>query len=165
MWKCSAELPSSSSCSGSFSCCRSWESFSRALAAAVLGVGLNYGAYGAEVVRGSILSVPRGQYEAATALNIPGWKPMLRIVLPQAIPVAVPGLANLTIEMVKGTALVSAVTMVDITFAAVQQNQIYYRTIDIFVVTLLLYYCLSQLVRFGASMLEARMTRHRQRTV
>ena len=133
------------------------------LAAAVLGVGLNYGAYGAEVVRGSILSVPKGQYEAATALNMPGWKPMLRIVLPQAIPVAVPGLANLTIEMVKGTALVSAVTMVDITFAAVQQNQIYYRTIDIFVVTLLLYYCLSQLVRFGASMLEARMTRHRQR--
>ena len=131
------------------------------LAAAVLGVGLNFGAYGAEVVRGAIASVPRGQYEAATALNIPGWRPMLRIVLPQAIPVAIPGLANLTIEMVKATALVSAVTMVDITFAAVQQNQIYYRTIDIFVVTLLLYYCLSQLVRFGASMLEARLTRHR----
>ena len=131
------------------------------LTAAVLGVGLNFGAYGAEVVRGAITSVPKGQYEAATALNIPGWKPMLRIVLPQAIPVAVPGLANLTIEMVKATALVSAVTMVDITFAAVRQNQIYYQTIDIFVVTLLLYYCLSQLVRFGASLLEARMTRHR----
>ena len=130
------------------------------LAAAVLGVGLNFGAYGAEVVRGAITAVPRGQYEAATALNMPGWKPMIRIVLPQAVLVAIPGLGNLTIEMIKATALVSAVTMVDITFAAVQQNQIYYRTIDIFVVTLLLYYCLSQLVRFGAGMLEARATRH-----
>ncbi|MGR4000380.1 MAG: ectoine/hydroxyectoine ABC transporter permease subunit EhuC [Alphaproteobacteria bacterium] len=130
------------------------------LVAAVLGMGLNYGAYGAEVVRGAILSVPRGQWEASVALNIPPWKRMLRIILPQAILVTIPGLSNLTIELIKATALVAAVTLVDITFASVQQNQIHFRTIDIFVVTIILYYCLAQFVRFGGGMLEVRASRH-----
>ncbi|MDA7981423.1 MAG: ectoine/hydroxyectoine ABC transporter permease subunit EhuC [Alphaproteobacteria bacterium] len=130
------------------------------LAAAVLGMGLNYGAYGAEVVRGAILAVPRGQYEASLALNMTPRKQMLRVVLPQAVLVTIPGLSNLTIELIKATALVSAVTLVDITFASVQQNQIHLRTIDIFVITLLLYYCLAQFVRFGGGMLEARASRH-----
>ena len=128
--------------------------------AAVLGLGLNFGAYGAEVVRGAITAVPRGQKEASEALNIPDWKCMLRVVIPQAIPVAIPGLTNLTIEMIKATALVSAVTLVDITFASVQQNQIHYRTLDIFLVALIIYYCFSQLIRFGGAILEARTTRH-----
>lgn len=133
--------------------------------AAVLGVGLNFGAYGAEVVRGAISAVPKGQYEAGIALNIPDWKRMVRIIIPQAVIVAIPGLSNLTIELIKATALVSAVTMVDITFASVQQNQIHYRTIDIFLVTLLLYYCLAQFVRFGGGMLEARASRYLAREV
>lgn len=135
------------------------------LVAAVLSIGLNFGAYGAEVVRGAVTSVPKGQYEAATALNMPEWKRMVRIIIPQAIIVAIPGLGNLTIELIKATALVSAVTMVDITFASVQQNQIHYRTLDIFLVTLLLYYCFAQFVRFGAAMLEERASRHLARRV
>lgn len=131
--------------------------------AGVIGIGLNFGAYGAEVVRGAIVSVPRGQWEAATALNMPAWKRTMRIVLPQALIVMIPGMSNLTIEMIKATALVSAVTLVDITYASVQQNQIHYRTIEIFLVTLLLYYCLAQLVRFGAGMLEERAMRHLRR--
>ena len=131
-----------------------------ATAAAVLGVGLNFGAYGAEVVRGAVAAVPQGQREAAVALNIPKHRYMLRVIIPQAIPVTIPGLSNLTIEMIKATALVSAVTLVDITFASVQQNQIHYRTLDIFLVTLMLYYCFAQFVRFGGAMLEERMTRH-----
>lgn len=131
-----------------------------ATAAGVLGVGLNFGAYGAEVVRGAISAVPKGQYEAAIALNLPDWKRLLRIVLPQAVLVSIPGLSNLTIEMIKATALVSAVTLVDITYASVLQNQIHYRTLDIFAVALLLYYCAAQFVRFGGASLEARLSRH-----
>lgn len=131
--------------------------------AGVIGIGLNFGAYGAEVVRGAIISVPRGQWEAATALNMPAWKRTMRIVLPQALIVMIPGISNLTIEMIKATALVSAVTLVDITYASVQQNQIHYRTMEIFLVTLLLYYCFAQLVRFGAGMLEERAMRHLRR--
>jgi polar amino acid transport system permease protein len=133
--------------------------------AGVLGLGLNFGAYGAEVVRGAILAVPKGQTEACTALNIPEHKRMLHIVLPQAFGIMVPGMANQTIELIKATSLVSAVTLVDITSAAVKQNLIHYRTIEIFLVTLLLYYCLCQLIRFSADLLEARVTRYRARRV
>jgi polar amino acid transport system permease protein len=62
--------------------------------------------------------------------------------------------------MIKSTALVSAVTLVDITYAAVQQNQLYFRTLEIFSVSLLLYYCAAQIIRFGTSYLEERSTRH-----
>lgn len=129
-------------------------------AAAVFGVGLNFGAYGAEVVRGAVAAVPKGQREAGIALNLSKFKYMTRIIIPQAIPVTIPGLSNLTIELIKATALVSAVTLVDITFASVQQNQIHYRTLDIFLVTLMIYYCIAQFVRFGGGMLEDHMTRH-----
>ncbi len=135
------------------------------MAAGVLGVGLNFGAYGAEIVRGALLAVPRGQVEAAIALNLSEWKRLTRIVIPQAIMVMTPGMINLTIELVKATALVSAVTLVDITYAAVQQNQLYYRTMEIFAITVMLYYCIAQFIRIGGSALEDRFTRHLQRRV
>ena len=131
-----------------------------ALLAGVLGVGLNFGAYGAEIVRGAIQSVPKGQWEAATALNMSPFRRLTRIILPQSLVVVVPPFGNLTIEMVKATSVVSAVTLVDITYASVQQNQLYYRTIEIFFVTLMLYYCFSQLIRFSLGMLEERSTRY-----
>ena len=130
------------------------------MAAGVLGVGLNFGAYGAEIVRGAITAVPRGQWEAAAALNLTAFRRMTRIVLPQALVVVIPPYGNLTIEMVKATSVVSAVTLVDITYASVQQNQLHYRTIEIFVVTLFLYYCFSQLIRFSMGILEERSKRH-----
>jgi polar amino acid transport system permease protein len=130
------------------------------LAAGVVSLGLNFGAYGAEVVRGAIVAVPRGHWEACTALNISPWKRMTRVVLPQALVVMIPGMGNLTIELIKATSVVSAVTLVDITYASVQQNQIYYRTLEIFAVTLILYYCFSQLIRFSAGLLEDRCKRH-----
>ena len=130
------------------------------MAAGVLGVGLNFGAYGAEIVRGAITAVPAGQWEAATALNLTAFRRMTRIVLPQALVVVIPPFGNLTIEMVKATSVVSAVTLVDMTYASVQQNQLHYRTVEIFVVTLFLYYCLSQLIRFSLGLLEERSRRH-----
>jgi polar amino acid transport system permease protein len=128
--------------------------------AAVLGIGLNFGAYGSEVVRGGILSVQKEQWEAATALNLPPVRTLIRIVLPQTLIVIVPPMANLTIELIKATSIVSIVTLVDITFAAVQQNQLYYRTIEIFMITLTLYYCLSLLVRFSSAMVELKLQRY-----
>lgn len=135
------------------------------MVAGVLGVGLNFGAYGAEVVRGAILSVQRGQVEAAIALNMSPFRRMTRIILPQALLIMIPGFTNQMIELIKATALVSAVTLVDITYASVQQNQLHYRTLEIFAVTLLLYYCFAQIVRFGMAMLEERSKRHLSRTV
>ena len=135
------------------------------LVAGVCAIGLNFGAYGAEVVRGAIAAVPRGQSEATIALNMSDFQRITRIILPQAVIVMIPGLVNLTIELIKATALVSAVTLTDITYASVQQNQLHFRTLEIFAITLMLYYIFSQFVRFGGAALEDRFKRHLDRGV
>ena len=130
------------------------------MAAGVLGVGLNSEPTAPRwcVARSRRFRVASGK--PATALNLTAFRRMTRIVLPQALVVVIPPFGNLTIEMVKATSVVSAVTLVDITYASVQQNQLHYRTIEIFVVTLFLYYCFSQLIRFSLGILEERSRRH-----
>jgi polar amino acid transport system permease protein len=88
--------------------------------AGVVALALNTGAYASEVVRGAILAVDRGQREAAIALNMPHWLMMRRIVIPQAIPAMLPPFGNLTIELMKGTALVSLVGITELAFAGRQ---------------------------------------------
>ena len=131
-----------------------------AYTAALLGISLNAGAYGAEIVRGAVQAVPKGQFEACTTLNMPTWRKYTRIILPQALVIAVPAMTNMTIELLKGTALVSAVTLVDLTAAGVRQNQLTYRTVEIFSVLALIYFCLAQVVRFSGTRVEQAVTRH-----
>jgi polar amino acid transport system permease protein len=83
----------------------------------ILGLGLNYGAYGAEVVRGSINAVPTGQWEATTALSLGRVQRMTRVIFPQAWALMLPSLNNLLVLLLKGTAIVSFITMADLTFA------------------------------------------------
>ncbi len=86
-----------------------------AFVAAVLGLGLNYAAYEAELYRAGIQAVPIGQTEAALALGMSRWVTLRRIVLPQAIRVALPGMANDFIALLKDSSLVSVITVVELT--------------------------------------------------
>ena len=95
-----------------------------AFVAGVLSLGMNFGAYGAEIVRGGILAVPKGQWEAAHALNFSPVKRIKRIIIPQIFPIVLPPAANLTVELLKATSLVALVTVVDLTFEAKQINSI-----------------------------------------
>jgi polar amino acid transport system permease protein len=124
------------------------------LTVAVVGIGLNYGAYGAEVVRGAILGVPRGQMEAASALNMPPLRTMWRIILPQAAIIMIPPWGNLIIQLLKATSLVSLITITEITFRAYQLNQLTVRTAEIFGAVLVIYFCLSQVISAGTRSLE-----------
>lgn len=94
--------------------------------AGILALGLNMGAYGAEIVRGAIQSVAKGQTEAAIALNLTDGQRLRHIVLPQAVPIILPPYGNLTIEVLKGTALVSLISLTDITRVAlvIRQNRV-----------------------------------------
>lgn len=83
------------------------------LLAGVLAISLNYGAYMSEIVRGSILSVPEGQREAATALNMSGFQRMRLVVFPQALRMMLPEFGNYLIQMLKATSLVSLIGMTD----------------------------------------------------
>lgn len=82
--------------------------------AALLGLGLNEGAYMAEIVRGGIQSVDRGQVEAASALGLRNRRAMRRIILPQAMRVIIPPIGNDLITMLKMTSLVSVIAVPDL---------------------------------------------------
>jgi polar amino acid transport system permease protein len=124
---------------------------------AVLGLGLNVGAYGSEVVRGAILAVPRGQWEASAALNMTRPQMLQRIILPQAIVAMVPPWGNLFIELLKSTALVSLITLGDLAFRAQQMNQTTMRTIPIFTLVLLIYLAISLMITIAMRSLEVRL--------
>ncbi|WP_199432754.1 ectoine/hydroxyectoine ABC transporter permease subunit EhuC [Qaidamihabitans albus] len=86
------------------------------IVAGVVAFGLNYGAYGAEVVRGAINAVPKPQWEAATALNLSSRQRMTRVIWPQAIPLMIPAMNNLFIQLFKSTPLLFAISISDIMF-------------------------------------------------
>lgn len=112
--------------------------------AGFISVGLNYGAYGAELVRGAIQAVPRGQWEAATALSMSPYVRMRRIVFPQALAIMLPPWGNLLIELLKGTALVSLISVTDLMFQAKQINASTYFSAQAFGTALIIYYLLAR---------------------
>ena len=81
---------------------------------ALIGVALFSSAYMAEVVRGGLQAIPKGQYEAAQALGLSYWKLMSLIVLPQALKIVIPGIVNSFISLFKDTTLVSIVGLFDL---------------------------------------------------
>lgn len=117
-----------------------------AFAVAVLAVGLNYGAYGAEVVRGATEAVGRGQREAASALGLSPRLVVRLVVLPQAAAIAVLPWGNLMVQLVKATSLVSLITIADLSYRAYQLNQVTMRTTGIFGAVLVLYFVITQAV-------------------
>ncbi|WP_434457363.1 ectoine/hydroxyectoine ABC transporter permease subunit EhuC [Stutzerimonas urumqiensis] len=134
-----------------------------AFAVAVIGLGLNIGAYGAEVLRGAIRAVPRGQSEACHALNLSPMTRFGRIILPQALLAAIPPSTNLLIELLKNTSLVSLITLSDLAFRARQLNQATLMTLEIFGLALVIYFILAQLINLGMRLLERRLARGRMR--
>jgi polar amino acid transport system permease protein len=126
---------------------------------AVLGLGLNLGAYGAEVVRGAIQGVARGQWEATIALNMTRMTALRRIILPQAFSAMIPPWGNLFIELLKATALVSLISISDLAFKANTMNQTTLRTIEIFSLVLVMYLCIALVITQGMRALERRAAR------
>jgi polar amino acid transport system permease protein len=84
------------------------------LATGVLALGLHYSAYTSEVYRAGIEGVPKGQWEAAVALNISSWHMWRAVILPQAIPPVIPALGNYLIAMFKDTPMLAAITVLEL---------------------------------------------------
>ena len=131
-----------------------WQLFP--LWAGILALGLNMGAYGSEVVRGAIRAVPRGQYEAAIALSLSPLDRMRRVILPQAWVGMIPPFGNLFIELLKGSALVSLITVNDLTFVGQGLRQLEGNTALIYLVVLVMYFILAYLITIGMRYLEKR---------
>jgi polar amino acid transport system permease protein len=127
--------------------------------AGVVALGLNVGAYGGELVRGAVQAVPRGQVEAAIALNMSRRLRMRRVVLPQAVVALLPPMGNLMIELLKGTALVSLITLNDLTFQAQVLRSRTGDTLTIFVLVLIMYFLMSAVITVVMRLLERRVSR------
>lgn len=127
-----------------------------AFQAGVVSLGLNVGAYGAEVVRGAIQATPRGQIEAAIALNMSPLLRLWRVVLPQAMVRILPPFGNLLIELLKATALVSLITLGDVTLQALTLRQTVGRTPEIFGLLLVMYFVIAYPFTIGVRWLESR---------
>jgi len=133
--------------------------------AGILALGLNMGAYGAEIVRGAIQSVPKGQYEAAIALNLSSRDRLRHVILPQAVPIILPPYGNLTIEVLKGTALVSLIALPDLAFETQLLRTGRVRSSDpvnlpfLYFNVLVIYLILSQVIAYMFRIAERRSAR------
>lgn len=125
---------------------------------AVLGLGLHIGAYGAEVVRSAVLAIPRGQHEAALALNMSPALAMRCVILPQAVVAMLPPFNNLMIELLKATALVSLITITDLTFQGQLLNTATLKTAPIFMAVLVFYFLIALGITSAFRMLERRLS-------
>lgn len=127
------------------------------MVAGVIALGLNYGAYGSEVVRSSIVAVPKGQTEAAIALNMSPLLRMRRIILPQAFVMMLPSFGNLLIELLKGTSLLSLITLADLTFQGMLLRTFdSSRTFQIFGLMLVMYFLMAYPLTLAMRWLERR---------
>ena len=126
---------------------------------AILALSLNVGGYAAEVVRSAILSVPKGQFEAASTIGMGYWQTMRRIVFPQAARTAVPPLSNTLISLVKDTSLLAVVLVTELFREAQYAASAAQVFMPLYTVAALYYWIVCAVLAFGQSRLETRLNR------
>ncbi|GHC75826.1 amino acid ABC transporter permease [Limoniibacter endophyticus] len=139
-----------------------WSVFRDAWGCALFAFTLNTAAYQAEILRGAIQSVPRGQWEGAAALGIPRLLAVRKIILPQAMIVALRPYANEIILMIKGSAIVAIITVFDLMGVT---RQAFSRTFDFqtYIWAAIIYLLIVEALRHATDWAERRITRHLKR--
>ena len=126
--------------------------------AGVVALGLNFGAYGAEIVRGGILAVPKGQWEASRALGFKSGLILRKIILPQSIPIIVPPTGNQFIAMLKDSSLVSVLGIWELMYLAKTLGQRDFRHMEMLLTAAMIYWGLTIILE----MIQARIERKYQ---
>jgi len=125
--------------------------------AGVIGLGIHYSTYMSEVYRSGIEAVPKGQWEASTALNFSKAKTWLRIILPQSIPPTIPVMGNYLIVMFKETPILSAITLVELLMTAKELGSSSFRYLEEFTLVGMIFLALSYPSALLVRALEKRM--------
>lgn len=131
----------------------------------VIVLGLNVGSFGSEVVRGALAAVPKGQIEAARALNYTPMRAFFHILLPQALRFVMRPAANLMVDLLKLTPLTSLVTVSELTRNAMVMRSQTGSTIGTLLCIFVVYFALASLIYFIMGRLEARMNQRKTRPV
>jgi cystine transport system permease protein len=127
---------------------------------AIIALSLNVGGYGAEVVRAAILSVPKGQWEAAYTVGMNRTRTLTRVILPQAARVSVPPLSNTFISLVKDTSLASLILVTELFKVAQQIASATLEFMVLYLAAALVYWVICLVLSFGQSALERRLDRN-----
>jgi octopine/nopaline transport system permease protein len=137
-----------------------WGFFRAPFWCAILALTLNTAAYGTEIIRGGLQSVPHGQIEAARACGMSRSLVYRRVVLPIALRQALPSYGNEIILMIKGTSLTSIITLLEITGIAQQIISQTYRAVEVFACAGAIYLAMNYLVAHLVAILEHRLSQH-----
>jgi len=127
--------------------------------AGVIALGLNSGAYVAEIIRSGLLAIPKGQFESSQALGMSHPETMGRIVLPQVFRIILPPLTNEAIAALKNTSLLSTITVVDLTLYAQTIISTTFRPFQFFIATAVIYLVMTTLLTQLSSWMERRQIR------
>ncbi|WP_413701558.1 ABC transporter permease [Psychromonas sp. KJ10-10] len=133
-----------------------WTYFQEAWFCALLAFTLNTGAYTAEIVRGVISTMPKGELEAAKAYGMSKWQTLRRITLPNSLRRGLPAYSNEVIFMIHGSAIAGVVTIIDITGVARVVNARYYAPFEAYFMAGALYMCLTFSAIFAFKQWEKR---------
>lgn len=129
------------------------------LTASILGLALSQSAYTAEVIRSGILSVSRGQYDAAASLGMGRGRTLRRVVLPQAVRIIIPPVGNEVVGMLKNTSLVSVIAMADLFYTVELIYANNFETIPLLIVACVWYLVIVSILSVGQGWLERRFGR------
>ena len=127
--------------------------------ATILVLSLSFAAYMGENIRGAITSVEKGQYEAGISIGLTPWQTIYRIIVPQAVRVAIPGMANSFANLFKSTSLCFTIGVLDMTSTAKNYINLNYRYLEGYLAFLIVYWVILALVERGQSALEKRMSK------
>lgn len=132
-----------------------------AFVAGVIGLGLHFAVYNSELIQASILAVDKGQYEGARTLGLSRGQTLRRIVIPQAVRAVVPPMGNNMIALLKDSALVSVIGVMELTLAAQQAISRTYRPFEFYLAAAACYYIVNLALEAGLRHLERRIAASR----
>ena len=127
--------------------------------AAVIGLSLNVGAYASEIIRGGILSIPKGQTEAAYSIGMNYRQTVQRIILPQAIRVSIPALGNTFLSLIKDTSLLGFILVAEMFRKAQEVASTTYEYLTIYLLVALMYWVVCFVISIIQGWYESRIER------
>jgi His/Glu/Gln/Arg/opine family amino acid ABC transporter permease subunit len=124
--------------------------------AGVLALGVNSGAFVAEIIRSGLVAIPKGQRECAKALGMGWWLSMRLVILPQVLRIVVPPVTNEAITLVKNTSLLSTITVLELTLFSQMAIARTFRPFEFYIAAALIYLALTSLLSNASARLERR---------
>ena len=119
-------------------------------------------AYFAEIIRGGIDAIPKGQLESARAIGMTDWQSMKNIILPQTVSIVLPPLTNQTLTLIKESAILSTITVHELTMTGLMVQGETFRPFEVFIMVALLYWALNETIASIMRRIEKRYSRNRK---